>query len=57
MTIATTFSGYEEVAGLKLPKRLTTNIDRYLQFDLQASKNAVDSDAGEIAAPQEAAVQ
>jgi len=35
VTIATTFSGYEEVNGLKLPKRLTTNIDKYLQFDLQ----------------------
>jgi hypothetical protein len=51
VTIATRFSGYEDVAGLKMPKRLTTNIDRYLQFDLNVSKNAVDADAGDIAAP------
>jgi Metallo-beta-lactamase superfamily len=39
------------VNGLKLPKRLTTNIDKYLQFDLQVSKNTVDGGAGDLAAP------
>jgi hypothetical protein len=51
VTIATSFSGYEDVNGLKLPKRLTTNIDKYLQFDLQVSKNTVDGGAGDLAAP------
>jgi hypothetical protein len=51
VSIATSFSGYEEVNGLKLPKRLTTNIDKYLQFDLQVSKNTVDGGAGDLAAP------
>src|SRR6185503_9053407 len=51
VTIATTFASYEDVAGLKMPKRLTTNIDRYLQFGLDVSKNAVDGEAGDIAAP------
>ena len=51
VAIATTFSGYEDVSGLKLPKRLTTTIDKYPQFDLQVSKNTVDVDAGDLAAP------
>jgi hypothetical protein len=49
--IVTAFSDYEDVNGLKLPKRLTTNIDKYLQFDLTVTKNTVDSEAGDLAAP------
>jgi hypothetical protein len=51
VAIATSFSGYEDVNGLKLPRRLTTNIDKYLQFDLNVSRNAIDADAGDLAAP------
>ena len=50
VAMVTTFSGYEDVKGLKLPKRLTTKIDKYLQFDLQVSRNAVDEGAGDLAA-------
>jgi hypothetical protein len=50
VSVTTSFSGYEDVGGLKLPKRLTTTIDKYLQFDLQVSKNTVDADAGDLAA-------
>ncbi len=52
VAIETTFSGYEEVNGLKLPKRLTTKMDKYLQFDMQVAKNTVDADAGDLAAPE-----
>jgi hypothetical protein len=51
VAVATTFAGYEDVNGLKLPTRLTTNMDKYLQFDLQVSKNTVDADVGDLAAP------
>jgi hypothetical protein len=51
VAIATSFSAYEDVGGLKLPKRLTTNIDKYLQFDLQVSKHTVDGDVGDLVAP------
>jgi hypothetical protein len=51
VAVVTTFDGYEDVNGLKLPRRLTTNMDRYLEFDLQVSKNTVDADAGDLAAP------
>jgi hypothetical protein len=52
VAIATSFSNYEDVNGLKLPKRLTTNIDKYLQFDLQVSRNTVDAEAGDLAAAE-----
>jgi hypothetical protein len=51
VAIVTSFSGYEDVSGLKLPKRLTTTMDKYGQFDLQVSKNTVDGDVGDLAAP------
>jgi hypothetical protein len=51
VAVTTTFAGYEEVNGLKLPKHLTTTMDRYPQFDLKVSKNAVDGDSGDLAAP------
>jgi hypothetical protein len=51
VAVVTSFSGYEDVNGLKLPKRLTTNMDKYGQFDLQVSKNTLDGDVGDLAAP------
>jgi len=51
VAIDTAFSDYETVSGLKLPKRITTKIDRFPQFDLRVSKNTLDADAGDLAAP------
>lgn len=45
VAIETKFADYEEVAGVKLPKRLTTRIDKYPQFDLRVTKNAIDAPA------------
>lgn len=53
VAIETSFSDYEAVGGLKLPKRITTRIDKYPQFDLTVSKNTVDADTGDLAAPAE----
>jgi hypothetical protein len=52
VTVETRFSGYEEVAGLKLPMKLTTRVDRYPQFDLQVSRYTLDADAPELNAPE-----
>jgi hypothetical protein len=52
VAVETTFSDYENVAGLKLPKRLTTTVDKYPQFELRVSRNIVDGDAVELAAPE-----
>jgi hypothetical protein len=52
VAIITSFSGYEEVGGLKLPKRLTTTIDKYPQFDLQVTRNSLDSEGVDLAATE-----
>jgi hypothetical protein len=51
VAIVTSFSDYEEVDGVKLPRRLTTMMDNYLQFDLQVSKNTVNGGVADLAAP------
>ena len=53
VAIETRFSDYEDVGGLKLPRRLTTKVDYYLQLDLQVAKNAVDGDMSDLALPAE----
>jgi hypothetical protein len=55
VAIDTVFGGYEDVGGVKLPKRYTTTIDKYPQFDLTVSRYAVDGATHDLAAP--AAVQ
>jgi hypothetical protein len=52
VAIVTTFSDYETVSDVKMPRRLTTRIDKYLQFDLNVARNAVDV-PGPPAAPDD----
>src|SRR5262249_31453524 len=49
--MTTSFSAYEDVNGVKLPRRITTKLDKYLQFDLNVSRNTVDGSAGDLPAP------
>jgi hypothetical protein len=51
VAIVTTFADYEDVGGVKLPRRLTTTIDRYLQIDLNVTRNRLDGDVAELAVP------
>jgi len=51
VAIVTTFSDYEEVDGVKLPRRLTTKMDKYLQFDLQVTKNTLAGNVADLAVP------
>jgi hypothetical protein len=53
VAITTTFTEYQEVNGLKLPRRLTTTIDKYPQFDLEVSNNTVDAPAAGLEASPE----
>jgi len=55
VAIETSFSGYNDVRGLKLPTRLTTKTDKYTTADIRVTRQAVDSDTGDLAAPQAAA--
>jgi len=51
VAIETSFSNYENVNGVNLPKRLTTMIDKYPQFDLSVTKNTLDGDTASLVAP------
>ena len=53
VAIETRFADYADAGGLKLPRRLTTKMDQYLQLDLQVSKNAIDGDVSDLAIPAE----
>jgi hypothetical protein len=52
VAIVTRFADYEDVAGVKLPRRLTTTMDKYLQLELHVARNRVDEDMTDIAAPE-----
>jgi hypothetical protein len=53
VAIETSFSDYETVGGVKVPKHLITKIDKYPQFDFRVMRTSVDSDAGDLMAPAE----
>ena len=54
VTLETMFSNYTDVNGLKLPGRITSKTDKYTTADIQVSKNTVNGDAGNLAAPEAA---
>ena len=51
VAVRTTFADYALVDGLRLPQRLTTTLDRYLQFDLRVSRYDTSADTSTLAAP------
>ena len=53
VALETRFADYEDAGGVKLPRRLTTRMDTYLQLDLQVSKNTLGSDVSDLAIPEE----
>lgn len=55
--ISTAFADYETVAGVRLPKRLTTRTDDFVTADIRLTRQAVDGDAGDLAAPAAAAAK
>ena len=51
VAIETSFSDYQDVNGLKLPAHWTTKTDKWTTVDIRVSKQTVDGDAGDLAAP------
>ncbi len=52
VAIDTAFADYETVDGVKLPKRLTTRIDKYPQLDVHVTRNTLNGDSGDLSAPE-----
>ncbi|MBI4475610.1 MAG: MBL fold metallo-hydrolase, partial [Acidobacteria bacterium] len=55
VAMETTFADYQEVSGLQLPAHLRTTVDKYRTAEIRVTKQAVDTDAGDLAAPPAAA--
>jgi glyoxylase-like metal-dependent hydrolase (beta-lactamase superfamily II) len=55
VVIETSFSDYQDVGGVQLPARVTTKIDDVITADVRVTKQAVDGDVGDLAAPPAAA--
>ena len=49
--ISTEFTEYQNVGGLQLPARLTTKTDDFTTTELRVTRQAVDTDTGDLAAP------
>lgn len=47
----TTFEGYEDVSGVRLPKHLITTLDRWVEFDVYVMKHTLDADLSALALP------
>jgi len=55
VAVETSFADYQEVNGLQLPAHLTTKTDKYTTADIRVTKQAVDGEVGDLAAPEAAA--
>jgi glyoxylase-like metal-dependent hydrolase (beta-lactamase superfamily II) len=55
VAVETSFADYQDVAGLKLPAKLTMKTDKYTTATLQLTQQRVNGDTGDLAAPAAAA--
>lgn len=53
--ISTSFADYQNVGDLQVPARLTTRTDDFTTAEVHVTRQAVDTDAGDLAAPAAAA--
>lgn len=51
VVMTTTFSDYQDVSGLKLPRRLAGKVDDFTTWEIQASSQTVDGTIADLAAP------
>jgi len=51
VVITTTFGDYQDVNGLKLPARSARKVDDFTIWELRASRQQVDAEIGDLAAP------
>jgi glyoxylase-like metal-dependent hydrolase (beta-lactamase superfamily II) len=55
ITISSSFADYQNLGGLQLPVRLTTKTDDFTTAEIRVTKQTIDADAGDLAAPANAA--
>src|SRR5262245_61490685 len=52
--VETSFADYADAGGLKLPGRITSKTDKYTTSVYQVSKNSINAEVGDLAAPEAA---
>lgn len=55
VAVSTIFADYQEVSGLQLPSSLASRTDEFRSADIRVTTQTVDGDAGDLAAPADAA--
>jgi hypothetical protein len=50
--VETTFSGYEDENGVRVPTRFVTKTDRFMTADITLTNTQLDADTGDLAAPE-----
>ena len=51
VVMTTTFADYQDTNGLKLPARMAGKVDEFTTWEIRATKQSIDGDVGDLAAP------
>jgi glyoxylase-like metal-dependent hydrolase (beta-lactamase superfamily II) len=51
VVLTTTFADYQDAGGLRLPARIEGKVDEFTTYQLQATRQSIDADVGDLAAP------
>ena len=51
VVMTTTFGGYDDVNGLRLPTQFTTKVDEFTTAETRVTRQSLDGDTGDLAAP------
>ncbi|MEO7135124.1 MAG: MBL fold metallo-hydrolase [Vicinamibacterales bacterium] len=57
VVMTTTFADYQDTNGIKLPARLTGKVDEFTTWEINATKQSIDTDLGDLAAPSASAAK
>jgi len=53
VVMTTTFADYQDVKGVKLPAKITGKVDDFTTYEIQASRQTIDSPVEHVSAPPE----
>ena len=51
VVVTTAFNDFQDVNGLRLPAQFTTTVDEFTTVQINAARQAIDTDVGDLAAP------
>jgi glyoxylase-like metal-dependent hydrolase (beta-lactamase superfamily II) len=57
VVMTTTFADYQDTNGIKLPARLTGKVDEFTTWEISATRQSIDTDLGDLAAPSAVAAK